>query len=99
MKPLVFYLSLVLCFFFIFSKTADAHPHTLGTINHGPSLETYNIQIDFSSNKTNSGEKRFNIKLADKNKDNKEISEKRLNKRTFIQTNNQSKKIKKENKK
>ena len=87
MRQFVFYLAL--CSLFIFVKNADAHPHKLGEINHGQSLETYNIKIDISDNQNTSDQTIPNIKLADKDK--KELSEKELNKTKIVQKNNQIK--------
>jgi hypothetical protein len=78
MRQFIFYLAL--CSLFIFVKNTDAHPHKLGKMNHGQSLETYNIKIDFSDNQNTSDEITSNIKLADKDKDNKKLSKKELSK-------------------
>ena len=87
MRQFVFYLAL--CSLFIFAKNTDAHPHKLGEINHGQSLETYNIKIDISDKQNTSDQTIPNIKLADKDK--KELSEKELNKTKIAQKNNQIK--------
>ena len=89
MRQFVFYLAL--CSLFVFAKNTDAHPHKLGEMNHGQSLATYNIKIDFSDNQNISNKTIANIKLADKNKDNKKLSEKKLNKTKITQKNNQIK--------
>ena len=52
----------------IFVGNASTHPHELGQMKHGPSLEKYQIKIDF----TNAGTARIqpskSIQLADKNR-------------------------------
>ena len=87
MRQFIFYLAL--CSLFVFTKNTDAHPHKLGEINHGQSLETYNIKIDISDNQNTSDQTIPNIKVADKDK--KELSEKELNKTKIVQKNNQIK--------
>jgi hypothetical protein len=80
MRQFIFYLALVLCSLFLFTKTTDAHPHKLGEVNHGSSLATYNIKINFSYKQNTSHGITTNIELADKNKDNKQVSVKEFNK-------------------
>ena len=80
MRHFVFNLALVSCSLFVFSITADAHPHKLGEMNHGPSLESYQIELDFSAKRMMPDRSTSNIKLADKNKDNKQVSVKEFNK-------------------
>jgi hypothetical protein len=80
MRQFVFYLALVLCCLFVIPKITHAHPHKLGEMNHGPSLSAYNIKIDFSDNQKTQHETTTIIKLADKYKDDKQVSEKKLNK-------------------
>ena len=87
MRQFIFYLALFSLF--VFAKNTDAHPHKLGEINHGQSLETYNIKIDISDKQNTSDQTIPNIKLADKDK--KELSEKELNKTKIVQKNNQIK--------
>jgi len=50
MRAFLLNLALVSCSLFIFSVNANAHPHKPGVIHHGPSLESYKIEFDFSSN-------------------------------------------------
>ena len=57
----------ILFAFFIFLGTASAHPHEVGQINHGPSLENYQIEIDFTNNGTAKIEHGKTIQLANKN--------------------------------
>ena len=92
MRHFVFNLALVSCSLFVFSITADAHPHKLGEMNHGPSLESYQIELDFSAEHMMPGRSTSNIKLADKNKGDKKVIAKKPNKRKNIQKNQQIKK-------
>ena len=73
MRHFVFNLVLVSCSLFVFSITADAHPHKLGEMNHGPSLESYQIELDFSAEHMMPDRSTSNIKLADKNKGDKKL--------------------------
>ena len=49
MKLGIRYWILVLFSLVIFSGTAGAHPHELGKMGHGPSLENYQIDLDFTT--------------------------------------------------
>ena len=80
MRHFVFNLALVSCSLFVFSITADAHPHKPGEMNHGPSLESYQIELDFSAEHMMPDRSTSNIKLADKNQDNKKVIAKKPNK-------------------
>ena len=46
---------LILFSFVVYSETAGAHPHELGKMDHGQSLENYMLELDF--NKEDSTEK------------------------------------------
>ena len=54
--------------FFIFSGTAGAHPHELGKMNHGPSLESYQVQLDFTIGGSANRQHDQNITIAKKDK-------------------------------
>ena len=86
MRHFIFNLALVSCSIFVFSITADAHPHKLGKMNHGPSLESYQIELDFSAAHMVPDRLTSKIKLADKNKDNNKVITKKPNKRTLLFT-------------
>ena len=77
MRHFVFNLALVSCSLFVFSITADAHPHKLGEMNHGPSLESYQIELDFSSNHWVQDDPGSNINVAKNNKNDKAITGKK----------------------
>ena len=74
MRAFLFNLALVSCSLFVFSVNADAHPHKSGVIHHGPSLESYQIEFDFSSNHWVQDDPGSNIKVAKKNKNDKAIT-------------------------
>ena len=61
---------LILLFFsLVISKgNADAHPHKLGNLNHGPSLESYLTGLDFTIDDSTKGKHAPNIEIARKNK-------------------------------
>jgi hypothetical protein len=42
------YCILIPCLLFLFLGTASAHPHKSGQSDHGPSLENYLIDLDFT---------------------------------------------------
>jgi ABC-type uncharacterized transport system substrate-binding protein len=96
MRHFVFNLALVSCSLFVFSITADAHPHKLGEMNHGPSLESYQIELDFSAKRMMPDRSTSNIKLADKNKGDKKVIAKKPNKNKTMQKNQQIRKQQKE---
>lgn len=52
MKSGAFFWVLISFTLLFFSGIAGAHPHGLGTVNHGPSLESY--QVDFTTATKNS---------------------------------------------
>ena len=99
MRKLFFNLSLILCSLFIFSITAAAHPHKLGEMNHGPSLEAYQIELDFSSNHMVQDIAISEIKIADKKKGYKDTKHKKPNKNKTQQKSKQTRKHQNENKK
>lgn len=63
------YLILLSFSFVIFSGTAGAHPHELGKIDHGPSLESYQVDLDFTTNDSSKSWHYSIITLAKKDKD------------------------------
>ena len=74
MRSFLFNLALVSFSLFIFSVTAGAHPHKSSVIHHGPSLESYQIELDFSSNHWLQDEPDSNINIAKNNKNDKAIT-------------------------
>ena len=68
MRLFLFNLASILCLLFIFSVTASAHPHKAGKINHGPSLENYQIELSFSTEHLIPDGSKPNVKIATKNK-------------------------------
>ena len=99
MKAFLFSLALVSCSLFVFSVTAGAHPHKSGVIHHGLSLESYQIELDFSSNYWVQGDSASDIKVAKKNKNDKAITGTKPNKSKTIQKNQRIRKQQKEHKK
>jgi len=99
MRAFLFNLALVSCSLFVFSVTADAHPHKSGVIHHGPSLENYQIELDFSSNHWVQDDPSSNIKVAKKNKNDKTITGTKPNKSKTMQKNKQIQKQQKEQRK
>ena len=67
-------------------------------MNHGPSLESYQIELDFSAKHMMPDRSTSNIKLADKNKGNKKVIAKKPNKSKTMQKNQQIRKQQKEHK-
>jgi len=67
-------------------------------MNHGPSLESYQIELDFSAEHMMPDRSTSNIKLADKNKGNKKVIAKKPNKSKTMQKNQQIRKQQKEHK-
>ena len=98
MRLFLFNLALVSCSLFVFSVTAGAHPHKSGEMHHGPSLENYQIEMDFSSNNLLQDGSISNIKIAVKNKANKAKSVTKKNKNKTIQKNEQIQKQQKKSK-
>ena len=99
MRAFLFNLSLVLSSLFVLSVTADAHPHKSGVIHHGPSLESYQIELDFSSNHWVQDDPGSNIKVAEKNKNDKGITSTKPNKSKTRQKSQRIRKQQKEHKK
>ena len=98
MRLFLFNLALVSCSLFVFSVTAGAHPHKSGEMHHGPSLENYQIEMDFSSNNLLQDGSISNIKKAVQNKANKAKSVTKKNKNKTIQKNEQIQKQQKKSK-
>ena len=75
MKLGIQYWILVLFSLVIFSGTAGAHPHELGKMDHGPSLENYQIDLDFTTGDTTKSRHDPDITLAkkDQNKNSNKI--------------------------
>ena len=67
-------------------------------MNHGPSLESYQIELDFSGKHMTPDRSTLNIKLADKNKGNKKVIAKKPNKNKTMQKNQPIRKQQKEHK-
>ena len=99
MRAFLFNLALVSCSLFVFSVTADAHPHKSGVIHHGPSLESYQIEVDFSSYRLVQDDSGANIKVAKKNKNDKAITGTKPNKSKTMQKSQRIRKQQKEHKK
>ena len=99
MRAFLFNLVLVSCSLFVFSVNADAHPHKSGVIHHGPSLESYQIEVDFSSNRLVQDDSGANIKVAKKNKNDKAITGTKPNKSKTMQKSQRITKQQKEHKK
>ena len=95
MRPFLLNLVLVSCSLFVFSVTAGAHPHKSGEMHHGPSLENYQIEMNFSANHLINDGSTSNIKIADENKANKAKSETKQIKNKTIQKKNKYKNNKK----
>ena len=99
MRAFLFNLALVSFFLFVLSVTADAHPHKSGVIHHGPSLESYQIELDFPSNHWVQDDPDSNIKVAEKNKNDKGITSTKPNKSKTRQKSQRIRKQQKEHKK
>ena len=86
MKLGIQYWILVLFSLVIFSGTAGAHPHELGKMDHGPSLENYQIDLDFTTAGTAKSWRDPDITLAKKDqsenrrKSDKSVRAKKLDK-------------------
>ena len=98
MRAFLFNLALVSFSLFIFSVTANAHPHKSGVIHHGPSLESYQIELDFSSNYWVQDDPGSKIKIAKKNKNDKAITGTKPNKNKTTQKSQRIRKQQKEQK-
>ena len=99
MRSFLFNLALVLCPLFVLSVPANAHPHKSGVIHHGPSLESYQSELDFSSNYWVQDDSDSNIKVAKKNKNDKVTTGTKPNKNKTIQRSQRIKKQQKEQEK
>ena len=99
MRTFLFNLALVSFSLFIFSVTADAHPHKSSVIHHGPSLESYQIELDFSSNRWVQDDPGANTKVAKKNKNDKAITGTKPNKSKTMQKSQRIRKQQKEQRK
>ena len=99
MRAFLFNLALVSCSLFVFPVNAGAHPHKSGVIHHGPSLESYQIELDVSSNRWVQDDYGSNIKVAEKNKNDKAITGTKPNKSKTIQKKQRIRKQQKEHKK
>ena len=99
MRGFLFNLALFLFYLFVFSVTADAHPHKSGVIHHGPSLGSYQIELHFSSNHWVQDDPGSNIKLAKKNKNDKAITGTKPNKSKTMQKSQRIRKQQREHKK
>jgi hypothetical protein len=93
MRLFMFNIASILCLLFIFSVTASSHPHKSGEINHGPSLENYQIELSFSTEHLMSDGSKPNVKIATKNKQTAPVTKPDKNKTTLDkeQTKNQQK--------
>ena len=74
MRAFLLNLALVPYSLFVFSVNADAHPHKSGVMHHGLSLESYQIELDFSSNHWVQDESGSNVNVAKNNKNDKAIT-------------------------
>ena len=99
MRAFLFNLALVSYSLFVFSVTTDAHPHKSSVIHHGPSLESYQIELDFSSNHWVQDDPGSKIKVAKNNKNDKAITGTKPNKSKTIQKSQRIKKTTKRTKK
>mgnify|MGYP006206982323 CR=1 FL=1 len=68
MKHFLLNLALISCTLFTFSLNVGAHPHKAGEMQHGPSLNSYKIDLSFSTNHLEQHQSLSTIKLANKNK-------------------------------
>ena len=66
MKLGTLYWILTLFSLVIFPGTASAHPHELGNIDHGQSLESYQIELDFTTDDLTKDRHNLDITLAKK---------------------------------
>jgi len=74
MRAFLLNLALVSYSLFVFSVNADAHPHKSSVIHHGPSLESYQIELDFSLNHWVQDDPGSKINVAKNNKNDKAIT-------------------------
>ena len=99
MRAFLFNLALFSYSLFVFSVNANAHPHKSSVIHHGPSLESYQIEFDFSSNHWVQDDPGSNIKVAKKNKNDKAITRTKQNKSKTMQKSQRIRKQQREHKK
>ena len=66
MRPFMFSFFLINFSLFIFLVMANAHPHKSGEMNHGPSLENYQIELSFSTKYLMPNGSKSNINIANK---------------------------------
>lgn len=86
----VSYWILIMFSLLVFSGTAGAHPHELGNVDHGPSLDSYQIGPDFTTATKDWHDQ--NITLAKKNKGKK--SDKSIKSKKTDKSNKSKKSIK-----
>ena len=98
MKPSVWCWMLIPFSLLIFSGTANAHPHELGKINHGPSLESYQIGLDFTTDLSTKNWYDPNITIAEKDKARKDSKIDRVVRHEKVEKNKRFQKNKKINK-
>ena len=72
MKPFA-YCILIPCLLFIFLGTASAHPHKSGQSDHGPSLESYLTELDFTISNVIKEQKKKIIVFSKHSKSEKDI--------------------------
>ena len=90
MRPGIPYWIFILFSLVIFTGNAGAHPHELENIDHGPSLGSYMIQLDFTIDDSTKGRHSPNISLAKKDavrkkiKKDKSLLDKNLDKTRII---------------
>ena len=88
---------LILSSLVIFSGTVGAHPHELGKMDHGQSLESYQIELDFATDESTKSWHDSNITLAKKDqnatssKSNKSVWTKKLDKLETVKENRDQK--------
>ena len=95
MKPFA-YCILIPCLLFIFLGTASAHPHKSGQSDHGPSLENYLTELDFTTSNvikekkkkiivfSKHGKSTKGIIVRNTNPRNKKLSIKQINNKNII---------------
>ena len=67
------YCILIPCLLFIFFGTASAHPHKSGQSDHGPSLENYLTELDFTISNVIKEQKKKKIVFSKHSKSEKGI--------------------------
>jgi hypothetical protein len=94
MRTFIYNLALISFSIFIFSVTASAHPHKSGEINHGPSLESYQTELSFSTKYLMPDGSKPNINIANKNKIKKNSGKKPVENKTILEKEQTQKKQK-----